>query len=70
MHFWKMPKFLQNVANTLLLNMDALSDTITSGNPLLAKMLYNIFTVDADMGVDEQTPTSDHLEFASTTIKN
>lgn len=50
--------------------MDALSDTITSGNPLLAKMLYNIFAVDADMGVDEQTPTSDHLEFASTTIKN
>lgn len=64
-----MPELLQNLMNSSLLNMVVVSYTITSGNPFLQKMLDNIFMADADVDEEKHTPTSEHLDLASTTKK-
>ena len=69
MYFWNVPVVLQKVWNSSLVNIDALSDTITSGNPFRANTSCSISIVDVDVGAFLHGIISAHFDFASIITK-
>jgi len=64
-NFWNIPASLQNSSNSSLVNIVALSDTMTSGNPWCAKTSLSNSMVEEDVGADTHGLISAHLDFAS-----